>query len=87
MKSIGIVRSVDREGRIVIPIELRKIFNLQTGTPIEIYTEGDFIILHKYHNLPNSFCSGTSTEKSKRLFEMFSEAANNMLIGFSNFLR
>lgn len=50
MKSIGIVRSVDREGRIVIPIELRKIFNLQTGTPIEIYTEGDFIILHKYQN-------------------------------------
>ena len=48
MKSTGIVRQIDNLGRIVIPKELRKILDMPNGTPIEIYTKGDFIILHKY---------------------------------------
>ena len=50
MKSIGIVRAIDSVGRIVLPKELRKIFDLPVGTYMEIYTEGDSIILHKYQN-------------------------------------
>ena len=38
MKSTGIVRQIDNLGRIVIPKELRKVLNMPTGTPIEIYT-------------------------------------------------
>ena len=60
MKSTGIVRQIDNLGRIVIPKELRKILDMPTGTPIEIYTKGDFIILHKYQN-KCEFCG--STEK------------------------
>ena len=50
MKSTGIVRQIDNLGRIVIPMELRKVLDMPNGTPIEIYTEGDSIILHKYQN-------------------------------------
>lgn len=50
MKSIGIVRTLDQMGRIVLPMELRKVLDLLTGTPMEIYTEGESIILHKHQN-------------------------------------
>lgn len=48
MKSTGIVRKVDELGRIVVPMELRKIMDIKEKDPIEIFTEGDSIILRKY---------------------------------------
>lgn len=48
MKSTGIVRRVDGLGRIVLPIELRRIFNLDISDAVEIYTEDDKIILKKF---------------------------------------
>lgn len=48
MKATGIVRKLDTLGRIVIPMELRKIFDLDIGDPIEIFVEGSDIILRKY---------------------------------------
>lgn len=48
MKSTGIVRKVDELGRIVIPMELRKVFGIEVKDPLEIYVEEDRIILSKY---------------------------------------
>jgi len=48
MKSTGIVRNLDRLGRIVIPIELRKVLGLNIKDPVEISMEGKRIILEKY---------------------------------------
>lgn len=48
MKSTGIVRKVDQLGRIVLPKELRNVLDIPEGTPVEIYTEGETIILKKY---------------------------------------
>ena len=48
MKSTGIVRKIDELGRIVLPMELRKVLNLNVKDSIEIYVEGDNIILKKY---------------------------------------
>ncbi|WP_295152015.1 AbrB/MazE/SpoVT family DNA-binding domain-containing protein [uncultured Ruminococcus sp.] len=48
MKSTGIVRKVDELGRIVLPIELRRTYDLAVRDSIEIYTEDDKIILKKY---------------------------------------
>ncbi len=45
MKSTGVVRKVDELGRIVIPIELRRTMGIDA---LEIYTDGDQIILKKY---------------------------------------
>lgn len=49
MKSLGIIRKVDELGRIVIPKETRKTFKLEEGTPLEIFVEGEKIILKKYY--------------------------------------
>jgi len=48
MKNTGIVRKVDELGRIVIPIELRRTLDIDIKDALEIYTEGDSIILKKY---------------------------------------
>ena len=49
MKSTGVVRKVDELGRIVLPAELRKSMDIQIKDALEIFTEGDRIILQKYH--------------------------------------
>lgn len=48
MKSTGVVRKLDNLGRIVIPIELRKTMGISIKDTLEIFTEGDEIILKKY---------------------------------------
>ena len=48
MKSTGIVRQIDELGRFVLPIEIRRALNINLKDSIEIYTEGDRIILKKY---------------------------------------
>ena len=48
MKATGIVRKVDELDRIVLPIELRRTLNIEIKDPIEIYTDGDCILLKKY---------------------------------------
>ena len=59
MKSTGIVRKIDELGRIVLPMELRKTLNIQIKDPIEIYVEGDSVVLKKYE--PTCiFCGGVT---------------------------
>ncbi|APF28035.1 transcriptional regulator, AbrB family domain protein [Clostridium sporogenes] len=60
MKSTGIVRKVDELGRIVIPKELRRTLNLEEGDGLEIYTEGEQIILKKYE--PSCIFCGEAKE-------------------------
>ena len=48
MKSTGIVRKVDELGRVVIPIELRRTLTVGEKDALEIFTEGEHIILKKY---------------------------------------
>lgn len=49
MKATGIVRKVDELGRIVLPIELRRTLDIEIKDPIEIYVDGDYIMLKKYN--------------------------------------
>lgn len=58
MKSTGILRKVDELGRIVIPIELRNKLDIHEKDPLEIFVEGNDIILKKFE--PNCiFCGST----------------------------
>ena len=50
MKSTGIVRKVDELGRIVLPVELRRSLNISERDALEIYVDGDRIILRKEQN-------------------------------------
>lgn len=65
MKNTGIVRKIDKLGRIVLPIELRKTLDLAINDPVEIYTEEDFIILKK-HETACVFCGSTSNVKNHK---------------------
>ena len=58
MKSTGIIRRLDRLGRIVIPIELKDKFKINENDMIEIWVDGSSIFLKKYE--PNCiFCGST----------------------------
>lgn len=48
MKSTGIVRKVDELGREVLPIELRRTLDIEVKDPLEIYIDGNTILLKKY---------------------------------------
>ena len=48
MKSTGIVRRIDDLGRVVLPVELRRTLNLEVRDPVEIFIDGDAIVLRKY---------------------------------------
>ena len=48
MKSTGIVRKVDELGRIVLPIEMRRTLDIAEKDALEIYVEGNAVILKKY---------------------------------------
>ncbi len=48
MKSTGIVRKVDELGRVVIPKETRQILSISEKDSLEIFTDGDMILLKKY---------------------------------------
>ena len=56
MRSLGIVRNLDQLGRLVIPKETRKVFDLNEGDPVEIFTDEDKIIIRKYN--PGCHCCG-----------------------------
>ncbi len=49
MRVTGIVRAVDKMGRVVIPKEIRKQLNVENDVDsFEIFMEGDKVILKKY---------------------------------------
>lgn len=48
MKSTGIVRKVDELGRVVLPIELRRTLDIAVKDALEIFVDGEHIILKKY---------------------------------------
>jgi transcriptional pleiotropic regulator of transition state genes len=47
MKSTGIARKVDELGRIVLPIELRRALGIAEKDLVEIFVEGNTIVLKK----------------------------------------
>lgn len=56
MKSTGIVRRLDPLGRLTIPMETRRILGIEDRDSLEIFTQGENIILRKYN--PGCHCCG-----------------------------
>lgn len=48
MKTTGITRKVDSLGRVVLPIELRRMLGIEVKDSLEIFVEGESVILRKY---------------------------------------
>ena len=62
MKSTGVVRKIDELGRIVLPAEVRRVYNINPGSEIEISTLNDTIVLKK-HESTCIFCSSNENLK------------------------
>ena len=50
MKATGIIRRIDDLGRVVIPKELRREFNIREGDALEIFTTDEGIVFAPYGN-------------------------------------
>ncbi|MEB9685416.1 hypothetical protein BK742_21540 [Bacillus thuringiensis serovar pingluonsis] len=85
MKSTGIMRKFDTMGRISIPVELRHKLEIKDKDSMEIFREGDKIILKKYQPLSpqkildkdlskkNSLVSITHIQDSKGIAKLLTE--------------
>ena len=60
MKATGVVRRVDELGRVVLPCELRRVMHIQDRDPLEVFVDGDKIVLKKYE--PACTFTGSSNE-------------------------
>ena len=71
MQSTGVVRKVDELGRIVLPIELRRTLDIAEKDSLEIYVDGEQVILKKYE--PSCVfcgeCGGIVNFKGKNICE------------------
>lgn len=48
MQATGIVRRIDDLGRVVIPKELRRLFRIREGDPLEVFTQDNMICFKRY---------------------------------------
>jgi len=48
MKALGIIRRIDDLGRVVIPKEVRKAKNWNEGQPMEMFVDGDDLVMRAY---------------------------------------
>ena len=62
MKTTGMIRQLDSLGRIVLPIELRRTLDIGPKDMLEIFVEGNSVILRKYE--PDCLFCGGSRELS-----------------------
>lgn len=57
MKATGMVRNVDNLGRVVIPKEIRRTLGIDELDPVEIFVDGDKVVLRKYQ--PGCYTCGS----------------------------
>ncbi len=48
MKATGIVRQIDELGRIVLPMELRRVMDIRVKDSLEVFVSDEGIVLRKY---------------------------------------
>ena len=80
MKSTGIVRKLDELGRVVIPKEIRNKLDIEEKDPIEVYIDGNSIILKKFES-GCIFCNNSkdlSTFKDKLICKKCLEKISNL---------
>lgn len=78
MKATGVIRKVDELGRIVVPIEVRREFDINIKDAVEIYTDENRIILKKYE--PSCvFCKELKNTFSYKGKNICSSCARNIV--------
>lgn len=65
MKSTGIIRKMDKLGRIAIPHELRRILQFDEREKIEIFVEKEQMVLKKYQPVGACIVTGEILSENK----------------------
>jgi transcriptional pleiotropic regulator of transition state genes len=65
MVTTGMARKVDELGRIVLPVEMRRMFGIRAGDELDIGVQGDSIFLRK-RGAGCVFCAGVEGLRSYR---------------------
>lgn len=73
MKATGIVRRIDDLGRVVLPMELRRTLDIGEKDSLEIFVDGDRIILRKYQ--PGCVITGSQENLIEYNGKLYSRAA------------
>ena len=64
-KALGIIRKLDGLGRIVIPMEFRRAYGWEEGQSIEMFGDGEGLVLKAYQgekNMAEAFANLTYLE-------------------------
>ena len=77
MKATGIVRKVDELGRVVLPIELRRTLDIMERDLLEIYLDGDKIVLQKIED-NCTFCGASAGLMEYRGKSLCQECLRNL---------
>ena len=64
MKSTGIIRRIDELGRLVIPKEIRRVYGLDTGVGVDIYTDEHREKFHDFKGV--KICNECYNELTKK---------------------
>ncbi|MGG0256889.1 AbrB/MazE/SpoVT family DNA-binding domain-containing protein [Bacillus toyonensis] len=64
MKVTGMTRKLDSIGRITIPMFTRRMLRIEDKTPLDIFVEGDKIILKKYRAHGACLMTGEVSDKN-----------------------
>nr|WP_280166621.1 AbrB family transcriptional regulator [Priestia aryabhattai]MDH3129761.1 AbrB family transcriptional regulator [Priestia aryabhattai] len=76
MRGLSILRKIDAVGRIVIPIELRKVLDKGKDDSVEILLEEDHIEIKKYKECNKCVITGEITTENRKY-------ANNLVLSLS----
>ena len=77
MKTSGIVRKVDELGRIVLPVEMRRLLNISEKDALEIALENEAIVIRKHH-LECIFCGSVKDVKQFKGRNVCAQCVKNL---------
>lgn len=93
MKATGIIRRLDDLGRLVIPKEIRKQYQLKEGDSIEFFIENEKIVLQKYDVLSSKqqeliqMCEALKVFYKVPIYFIYEDIINESVIIDSLFLK
>lgn len=73
----GIARKVDELGRVVLPVEMRRVLGLTAGDAVEISLDDNTIVLRKVESRC-TFCGGTESLRAYRGRQVCSSCAREL---------
>lgn len=86
MKALGIVRKIDDLGRVVIPKEVRNSQEWKTGQSMEMFMDGDCLVLKPYNRERDKEIVLEDLKEKRKLAGLYSEGIESSIEKAINFI-